>query len=161
MLTRYILLLRRASRPMQQRHAFFWALSVTAIIGVIWGLSLPKLLKPLPEGGVLAEAEEHARPLGSLWGQAREQFASIMESFSDANTTEYETGVGPAFEAATATPGITLSPEDIEKAQARANIVYRPGSTTSTATTIATSTTGAPRVVQIATTSRTTLAPRP
>lgn len=54
---------------------------------------------------------------------------------------------------ATATVDIVLSPEDIQKAQARANILYRPTSTPAVATTTPV---GAPQVVLIATTTRAT-----
>lgn len=115
---------------------------------MLWGLSLPKLFKPLPAGGVLVEVEEQARPLGSLWGQAREQFASVMASIK--STTVSTSSEETVVSVAATTTDITLSPEDIEKANARSNIVYRPVSTT-TATTSGIGVT--PRVVQIATTS--------
>lgn len=159
MLARYITLLRRAPRGMRQRHALFWAVSVTAVVAMVWALSLPSLMKPLPSGDVLADAKEQTRPLGSLWSQARKQIASLMSTFSASSTpTDTIGGAASTTESvavygagALATTTIVLSPEDIQKAQAKANILYRP---TSTPAMTATSTTAAPQVVLIATTSR-------
>lgn len=159
MLARYITLLRRAPKGMRQRHAFFWAVSITAVIALVWGVSLPSLMKPLPSGDPLAEAKEQTRPLGSLWAQARKQMASLMSAVTATSTEATDMGWiasssdQSAVSAASSAPAIILSPEDIEKAQARANIVYRP---TSTPATIATTSVPTPQVVLIATTTSAT-----
>lgn len=162
MFARYITLLRRAPKGMRQRHALFWAVSVTAVVAIVWALSLPSLMKPLPSGDVLADAKEQTRPLGSLWSQARKQMASLMSTFSTSSTsTDTASEVASTTESlvtygagASATTTIVLSPEDIQKAQARANILYRPTSTP----VVGATTTGAHQVVLIATTSRATTA---
>lgn len=159
MLARYITLLRRAPRGVRQRHSLFWAVSFTAVVAVVWGLALPNMMKPMPSGDVLAVAKEETRPLGSLWAQARKQMASLMSAITASSSEATDTGwidggvSSSGGLEASGTPAIVLSPEDIQKAQSKANILYRP---TSTPATMATTSVSVPQVVMIATTTRAT-----
>lgn len=155
MLVRYITRVRRAEPAVRTRHAFFWAVGITGFATVLWALSLPSMLRPLPEG---VAAMPTQRPWESFLSRAKEQLAGVSSALNDA---EPETNDGAArtdtVDPAPVAGTIELTPADVAAARARAAIDYNPApsdgvpaTTTATSTPVGTST--QPRVVRIATT---------
>ncbi|MBY0310387.1 hypothetical protein K2Q16_04575 [Patescibacteria group bacterium] len=141
MLIRYITQLRKSSKAVRDRHAFYLAASVTGVVGLLWLVTLPMTLEKSPTS--LAENASSSRPVGSFLSRAREQAAQLVHSFKE-QTGSASSSVQVVVDgelAASSRQIITLTPEELAAIRASTSIPYNPPATST------------PRVVRIATTS--------